>query len=266
MGQIDFKDKVIWITGASSGLGEALAHKFAEYGARTILSGRKETELIKVQSQVANSSVLVLDLLQPETFEEKVNDAISLHGQVDIIIHNGGVAQNALAIDTKKDIQHNIFDVNFFSTTELTQYLLPHFKQRKTGQIVVMSGVLGKVAMPRRSSYSASKAALHGYYDSLRAELLDDNIDVSILIPSFLNTNLTKKALKYDGQLANKEAETPGCSVNKAAKQVAKAVFKKKYQAFIGNNDKGRLLLTISQLFPSVAISMVLKQVKKVSS
>lgn len=263
MGQVDFKDKVIWITGASSGLGEAMAHEFADRGAKVILSGRKEKELVRVQSQVTNSSFLILDLLQPETFENKVNDAISLYGHVDIIVHNGGVGQNALAIDTKKEVQHTIFDVNFFSTTELTQYLLPHFKKRKTGNIVLISGVLGKVALPGRSSYSASKAALHGYYDSLRAELLEDNIDVNILIPSFLKTNLTKKALSYNGERSNKEAETSGCPVDKAAKQVANAVFKKKYQAFIGNNDKGRLLLIISRLFPALAIKMVLKQAKK---
>lgn len=256
----DFKGKVVWITGASSGFGEAMVYAFANQGAKLILSARRLEELKRVQANVKEALILPLDLADNDSFEEKTIEAIKAFGHIDVIVHNGGIAQNALAIETTSEVQRRIMDIDFFSYTELTQHLLPHFIERKSGHIVVVSGVLAKVAMPMRSSYCAAKAALHGYFDSLRAELINDNIDVTVLVPSFLNTNLTSKALDAKGEISGRQAASSGCSVEKAANQVLKAVSKKKYEAFIGSNDKGRVLLWLSRVFPNIAKNIILKQ------
>lgn len=255
----NFKTKVIWITGASSGFGEAMAYAFAKEGAQLILSARRIDELERVKANIDRAAVLPLDLLKPELFDVKVNTALAIYGHIDLVIHNGGLAQNSLALDTSTEVEQKIMQVDFFSYTQLTKLLLPHFIARRAGHIVVVSGVLGKVAMPFRTSYCAAKAALHGYFDSLRAEVLPHNIFVTVLIPSFLKTSLTAHA---EGV---KSLETPistGCSVDKAAKQVVKAVKRRKFQAVIGDFDKGRLLLWIGGIWPSLAIKMILKQTK----
>lgn len=258
-----FKDQVIWITGASSGFGEAMAYEFANQGAKIILSSRRIEELERVKSNIKQAEVIALDLLQRESFNEKVRHAIAIYGHIDAIIHNGGIAQNSLAIDTIPEVKREIMDVDFFSYTELTQYLLPHFMERKSGHIVVVSGVLAKVPIPNRSSYCAAKAALHGYFDSLRAEVASYNINVTILVPSFLNTSLASKALGAKENTSNKTQSEGGASVEKAAKQAAKAVHHNKYQAVIGNCDKGRFLLWMSRIFPTMTTNLVLKQTRK---
>lgn len=257
-----YTDKVVWITGASSGFGEAMAHAFANEGAKVILSARREVELKRVQSAIVGAIIHPLDLNQPEKLEDKVRQAIAFHGKIDLVIHNGGIAQNSLAIETEEVVQRKIMEVDFFSYTLLTRYLLPHFIQNKSGHIVVISGVLAKVAMPLRSSYCAAKAALHGYFDSLRAEQIAHNIAITIVVPSFLKTNLSGKALQADGTSVNKNTLVKGCSVEKAAQQVLHAVKNKKYQTIIGNYDKGRLLEWLSRMSPNFAIKMVLKQTK----
>lgn len=258
-----FDNKVIWITGASSGFGEAMAYEFANQGAKIILSSRRIEELERVKSNIKQAEILPLDLLQPEAFKEKVSQALAIYGSIDVVIHNAGIAQNALAIDTTSEMQRKIMDVDFFSYTELTQHLLPHFMERKSGHIVVTSGVLAKVPMPYRSSYCAAKAALHGYFDSLRAEVVDYNINVSILVPSFLNTSLVSKAIGAKEKTSINTQSQGGASVDKAAKQVAKAVYKNKYQVAIGNRDKGRFLLWMSRIFPKITTNLVIKQTRK---
>lgn len=257
-----FKDKVVWITGASSGFGEAMAEAFSEQGAKIILSSRRVEELKRVKDKIGESAILPLDLMHSNMFKEKTEEAITIFGQVDIVIHNGGIAQNSLAIDTKPEVQRRIMDVDFFSYTEITQYLLPHFIERNAGHIVVVSGVLAKVPMPMRTSYCAAKAALHGYFDSLRGEVLKHNIDVTILVPSFLNTSLAAKAVDGRGNIPTRKSSGIGCPVNKAAKQVVKAVRNKKYTVAIGDRDKGRFLLWLSRIFPTMATNIVLKQAR----
>lgn len=257
-----FKNKVVWITGASSGFGEAMAQAFYNEGAKIILSSRRVEELERVKNKIGESAILPLDLMYNASFKEKVDDAISIYGQIDIVIHNGGIAQNSLAIDTKPEVQRRIMDIDFFSYTEITQYLLPHFIERHSGHIVVVSGVLAKVPMPMRTSYCAAKAALHGYFDSLRGEIMKHNIDITVLVPSFLNTSLSAKAVDGKGNIPTRGVSAIGCSVDKAAAQVVRAVSNKKYTVAIGNRDKGRFLLWLSRMFPTLATKIVLKQVK----
>lgn len=255
-----FKDKVVWITGTSSGFGEAMAYAFSNQGAKLILSSRRVDELKRVKSKIERSVILPLDLSERDSFKDKTEEAIKAYGHIDIVIHNGGIAQNSLAINTTSEVQRRIMDVDFFSYTEITQYLLPHFMERKSGHIVVVSGVLAKAPMPMRTSYCAAKAALHGYFDSLRGEILNHNIDVTILVPSFLNTSLTANAVDGQGKMLGRIPADMGCPVDKAAQQVIQAVKDKKYTVAIGNRDKGRFLLWMSRIFPTMATNMILKK------
>lgn len=195
-------NKVIWITGASSGIGEALAYEYSRQGARLILSSRKEDELVRVKDNLAHpdkAKVLVLDLAKHDELEAKTKRAIELFGEIDLLINNGGISQRSLCKDTILDVDKKLMDVNYIGTIGLTKALLPLFLQRKSGAFAVISSVVGIYGVPGRASYAATKHALHGFYDSLRAEVYEDNIQVSICCPGFVNTNVSKNALVGDG-------------------------------------------------------------------
>src|SRR5690606_982586 len=164
---------VIWITGASSGIGEASAKKFSEEGYRVIISARKDHELDRVRSECADPSsvkVLPLDLTDIGSLAKKVEKAIGFFGQIDIMLHCGGISQRSLIKETGLDVDRRLMEVNFFGTVALTKALLPHFISRKSGQFGVISSLVGKFGSPYRSSYAAAKHALHGFFESLRLE------------------------------------------------------------------------------------------------
>lgn len=169
-------NKVIWITGASSGIGEALAYELAGKGARLILSARRKEELQRVKGNCpaksqGNIQILPLDLEKSGTLKLSTDAAVQIFGHIDILINNGGVSQRSFAKDTIEEADRKIMEVNFFGTIAVTKYLLPHFLQRKEGHYVTVSSVTGIFGTPYRSTYAASKHALHGFFDSLRAEL-----------------------------------------------------------------------------------------------
>ncbi len=234
-----FKNKWIWITGASSGLGKAMAMAFAEEGAHLILSARSEDKLEDVAESCKGTGekhILPLDLTKSETFQDNVNKALSYGGHVDILINNGGISQRALAVETKPKVSRKLFEVNFFGTIELTRLLLPSMIERNSGHIVTISSIVGKFGSPKRSSYSASKHALHGYFDSLRFEVQDDGIDVTILCPGFIQTDISRNALTADGQPQNTmdEKTVGGLTTDQFVTKVLKAIRKKKKEANIG--------------------------------
>lgn len=255
-----FANKVVWITGASSGFGEALVYELADQGAKVILSARREDELKQVSNKAKGSAILPLDLAQFDSFEDKTQQAIAIFGKIDLLIHNGGIAQNALAQDTTSETQRKIMDVDFFSYTELTKCILPHFQKQGSGHIVVVSGLLARLPLPMRTSYCAAKTALHGYFNSLRGELKSANIAVTILVPGAMQTTLVTKALGADGKVAGKQTDNSGCPVEVVARQASKMILNKKYEAYVGNKDKAWFLSKVMQVFPSFATKMLLKQ------
>lgn len=206
-----FQNKVVWITGASSGYGEAMARALSACGARLILSARRADRLQVLADELKNAVVLPLDLEQPDTFRTKTKEAIAAFGHIDIQMHNGALAQSGSALETTADVSRRIMQVDYFSYTELARCLLPHFIEKQQGHIVVISGLLAKITLPGRSSYAAAKAALHGYFGCLRAELLSSHIDVTILVPGAMQTELVSKALQADGSATNKPAPLTGC-------------------------------------------------------
>lgn len=245
---MEMKNKIVWITGASSGIGEALSYQMNQAGAKLIISSRNSEALYLVKSRCLNNPlnvhVLPLDLENTDMLKEKAESALKIFGRIDIIIHSGGVSQRSLALDTPIEVARKIMNINFWGTVALTQTILPSMISMQSGKIVVISSLVGKFGTKFRSTYSASKHALHGYFDSLRNEI-DSNIQISIICPGFIKTNVTINALKADGSKQNSmdDAQANGMLPDECAKQIMKAIASGKEETYIGGKETYAVLL-----------------------
>ncbi len=260
-------NRVIWITGASSGIGESLTYALAARGNRLILSARRKEELERVKGNCppgtqTNIRILPLDLSKPETLRLITEAALQLFGNIDVVILNGGISQRSLAIETHTDVDRRLMEVNFFGNVALTKYLLPHFIARKSGHLVVVSSVMGKFGTPWRSGYAASKHALHGFYDSLRAELWKScpDIYVTLVCPGWVRTSITLHALTGDGRPLNlmDRATNKGMEPDRFARQMIRAIEKHKEEVYIGGM-KEVLAVYLKRFFPSLFSRIVRK-------
>jgi dehydrogenase/reductase SDR family protein 7B len=254
--------QVIWITGGSSGIGEASAKKFAKEGYRVIISARKEQELNRVRTECTDPAevrVLPLDLTDIPSMPGKVEEALAFFGQVDYLLHNGGISQRSLIKETGLDVDRKLMEVNFFGTVALTKALLPHFIARKSGHFAVISSLVGMFGSPYRSSYSASKHALHGFFDTLRAEHYQDNIAVTMICPGFIRTNVSVNAITADGTALGQmdEAQANGMSPEDCAKEIFSAMTRKKEEVYIGGKET--FAIYIKRLMPSVFSKIIRK-------
>jgi short-subunit dehydrogenase len=197
-----FTEKTVWITGASSGLGEALAQRFAAAGSRLILSARREDELKRVAAlcgPAPSVSILPLDMSKPDRMGEAAYHALSICGHIDVMVHNAAVGQRAFASETAYEVDDHLMRTNYLGPVALTKALLPSMRQRRQGQFIVITSVLGKIGLPGRSGYCASKHALHGFFDTLRAEVSNDGVGVLLVLPGWVRTNVSLNALTADG-------------------------------------------------------------------
>ncbi len=260
---MSFQDKVVWITGASSGIGKALALELSKQGALLILSARKEETLNQVKESCPYPErirILPLDLENHKDFPQKAKNAINWFGRVDILVNNGGVSQRALAKDTNISVDKRIMEINYNGTIALTKAVLPHFIEHKRGHIVVTTSIVGKIGTPLRSTYAASKHALHGFFDSLRAELYNDNIAISLICPGYVSTKISMNALTGDGssqQLMDK-ATANGIKPDRFAKLMAKAIAQKKQEVYIAG-AKEKLGVYVKRWIPKLYAVMVRK-------
>ena len=255
---------VIWITGASAGIGEASAKKFSEEGYRVIISARKDHELDRVRSECADPSsvkVLPLDLTDIGSQTKKAEQAIGFFGQIDFMLHCGGISQRSLIKETGLDVDRRLMEVNFFGTVALTKALLPHFISRKSGQFGVISSLVGIIGSPYRSSYAASKHALHGFFDSLRAEHYKDNIAVTMICPGFIRTNVSVNAITADGSSLGEmdDAQANGMSPQKCADEIFSAMIRKKEEVYIGGKET--MALYVKRFFPTI-LSKIIRKAK----
>jgi len=260
---MQFKDKVVWITGASSGIGKAVSQALSKEGANLILSSRNIERLEVVKALCTNpdkTKILKVDLDDYHNLNKLVQKAISLFGGIDILINNGGISQRSLAIDTDITIDTRIFSTNYFGTVALTKAVLPYFVARKNGHVVVVTSVVGKIGTPLRSSYAASKHALHGFFDSLRSEVYDDNITVTLICPGFVNTNVSINALTADGTPQNSldKATAGGLSPEYVARRMLKVIKKKKQEVVIGGKLE-LLAVYMKRFFPRILARMTRK-------
>nr|AIA16321.1 short chain dehydrogenase [uncultured bacterium] len=236
--------KVIWITGASSGIGEALTYALAKHNARLILSARRKEVLEAVKGNCpaevqANIRVLPLDLSQTSTLQLSTEAAIQIFGHIDIVIHNGGISQRSLIKDTSLEVDRRLMDVNFFGAVAITKAIIPHFIKRKAGHFVVVTSLTGKFGTPYRSGYAASKHALHGFFDAVRAEHYKDSILVTMICPGFIHTPITFSALTGDGSKLNKmdEAQYKGKPAAWCAHKIVSAIIARKEEVYIGGRE-----------------------------
>ncbi|KAJ0008962.1 hypothetical protein NQD34_016377 [Periophthalmus magnuspinnatus] len=207
---------VVWVTGASSGIGEELAYQLAQCGARLILSSRRENELQRVKSHCLQCSnlhnedilVLPLDLLERQSHEAKTEAAIQYFGHIDVLINNSGRSQRSLFLETSLEVYHALMELNFLGTVSLTKQVLPHMTKQGSGSIVTVSSVMGLVGAPLGTGYAASKHALQGFFNSLRAELTDyPNILISTVCPGPVQSKIVDNAFTED---LNKRVHTVG--------------------------------------------------------
>ena len=234
------KDKTIWITGASAGIGEALAKALAAEGANLVLTARREEELQRValETGLPEEKILILpaDLTRHDQAKDLTDKVIRRFGSIDILFNNAGISSRALVLESPLSIDQRVMDINFFAPVALTKAVLPYMVKQRSGHIVVTSSVMGKFGTPRRSSYSASKHALHGFFDSLREEISDLGIEITILCPGYIRTEVSVNAITATGEKFNKMSRNQlnGPGPDQLAKRVVKGIKKGKREIRYG--------------------------------
>ncbi len=263
------KDKVIWITGASSGIGEALAYELASQGTKLILSARRKEELERVRSACKgtaqeNIQLLPFDLAEASTLELTTKAAVQLFGHIDVLVNNGGISQRSAAKDSNMEVYRKLMEVDFFGTIAISRHLLDHFLERKSGHFVTITSVNGKLGAPNRTGYAAAKHALHGFFDSLRAELWSvcPGIHISLICPGWINTNLSIHALTADGspQKAKDQTHIKGMKPEVLAKKIAGVIRSKKEEAYFGGFQEV-LAIYLKRYVPGI-FSKIIRNVK----
>ncbi len=249
-------NKVVWITGASSGIGEALCYEFAKQNCKLVISARRANELerVKQNCQLPPENVFVLpfDLSDAANIKGLAEKVISHFGCIDVLVTNGGVSQRSWANVTPLEIDRKLMEVNYFSTVALTKSVLPYFILQKSGILVVTSSVAGKYGFFLRSSYAASKHALHGFFESLRFELLPYNVQITLVCPGKINTSISLNALTENGEKFGRmdKSTEMGISPEECAKKILKGIEQKKEEVFIGGKEI--LPVYIKRFFPKL--------------
>lgn len=261
---MSFNNKVVWITGASSGIGEHLAYAFAAQGAKLVISSRNKKELERVKQNCNEETevmILPMDVADFENIPEKAQTVLDRFGFINVLINSAGISQRSLIKDTDFSVDKKIMEVNYLGTVAVTKAVLPAFIRQQFGHIVVISSVMGKLGVPWRSGYAASKHALHGYFDALRAELeaADVPVKVTILIPGYVQSNATINALKGDGTKNNtvSEANKNGLDPAVFAKKALDAIRTGKREAAIGGKEVYSIYA--KRFFPGFVARMVRK-------
>ena len=198
----DQTGKTAWITGASSGIGEALAKAFVQNGGSAVLSGRNVAELERVAAETGATDrclILPFDTMDFTVLARKTDAAIAFRGGVDVLVNNAGISQRSLAVDTEFSVYERIVGVDLLAPIALTQALLTHLVERGSGQLVMISSVAGKAGVPLRTAYCAAKHGLIGYADALRSEVAGQGVKVLVVTPGSVRTNVSRNALNADG-------------------------------------------------------------------
>lgn len=255
--------KTIWITGASAGIGEALSKEYDQTSNILFLSGRKTNELKRVKSGFKNAQVHIVafDITNEKDTLEAVNTVTDIcQGKLNLLINNAGVSQRSLAIETIFEVDKKLMEINYLSTIRLTKATLPILLASKNAQIVVITSVMGKIGTPYRSAYAASKHALHGFFNSLRAELFDKNVAVTIISPGFVQTQISVNALTSDGSTQNSmdAGNANGLTPTQFAKKAVRAIENKKREIVI-SKFKEKFGVFMYKFFPDLFAVLITK-------
>lgn len=255
--------QVAWITGASSGIGEELCYQLDKKGYHIVLSARNEGELQRVLSNLTDPSkhlVLPMDLGNMTEVEQLVTRVMERFGAIHYVFHCGGVSQRATAAESSIDIDRKIMEVNYFGTVILTKAVLPIMQKQGFGHFVPISSVAGKFGFYLRSAYSASKHALHGFFESLALEEAKNNIHVTIVCPGKINTPISLRAINKDGEAHGvmDHNQATGMPVDVCVTQLLAAVEANKREVLIGNKEIKAV--TLKRFLPSIFWKVIAKQ------
>jgi len=248
-----FVGKVVWITGASSGIGRALALAWSRAGARLILSARQLAHLEPVRQACSDPGQVRLvpfDLADLEAIPAAVQRALAEFGQVDYMVHNAAIALRETLLDTPLELDQRVMTTNYFGPLVLTRALLPSMLARRTGRFVVISSLSGKHGVPKLSAYAAAKHALHGAFESLRTEVHDQGIRITMIIPGFVRTPILERALTGSGTQYGRTLESyqRGMDPDRCANRILGAVARGKEEALVGGWELSSLYL--QRFFP----------------
>ncbi|MDD3892244.1 MAG: SDR family oxidoreductase [Bacteroidales bacterium] len=258
-----FKNKLCWVTGASSGIGEAIAMELAKSGAKLIISSSNKLKLQRVQQNclkhTSHCEAIPFDLSNPAEVELASKQTAEKFGPIFLLINNGGISQRALAHETPVEIDRRIMEIDYFSYVILTKAVLPGMIEAKEGYIAATSSISGKFGFPLRSAYAAAKHAIQGFFETLRIELKTHNINVTIAYPGRVNTNISLSAILKDGKAHGKmdDGQAGGISAEKCAKIYLKAIAKGKPEVLIGGKEL--LMVHIKRLFPGIFYRVINK-------
>ncbi|MGE0091234.1 MAG: SDR family oxidoreductase [Bacteroidia bacterium] len=260
-----FKDKVIIVTGASSGIGMAAATEFAMLGAKIVLAARsidKLEQLSNKLSEYTQVEAVKCDVSQEQDCKNLVQSTIDKFGKLDILVNNAGISMRAMFKDLELSVIKQLMDVNFWGTVYCTKYALPHILKQK-GSVVGVISIAGYKGLPARTGYSASKFAIYGFLDTLRIEHLKDGLHVMIFAPGFTASNIREQALVSDG---SKQGETPRdegkmMSSQECARHLVKGLQKRKAEVIL--TPIGKLLVNLNKFFPRLVDRLEYNYMKK---
>ncbi|GET34791.1 short chain dehydrogenase [Prolixibacter bellariivorans] len=259
------KNKVVIITGASSGIGRALAVEFASRGAKLVLGARRTERLQELEKELSDTEILSVktDVSVEEECRNLVEQAVSRFGHIDILINNAGISMRANFEDMDLEVMHKVMDVNFYGTVYCTKYALPYLLESK-GSLVGVISIAGHVGLPGRTAYSASKFAVRGFLDTVRIENLKKGLHVLVAAPGFTASEVRKSALTANG---TSQGETPRneekmMSAEECAVHIANAVKKRKRQLIL-TFVEGKFTVFLGKFFPSLLDKLTFNHMAK---
>jgi short-subunit dehydrogenase len=260
----DLKNKIVWITGASSGIGEALAMECGKAGAKLVLSARREEELDRVSEEVSlNYPVeimcLPMDLSRVDEINSKAKRVMDRFGRVDVLFCNGGISQRSLVAETDFEVDRKIMEIDYFANVALVKALLPSMLKNGSGHFGVTSSLAGKFGVPYRSGYCGAKHALHGFFETVRAELFTKGIRVTIFCPGFVRTKISVNAVSSDGSKNSTmdEAQKGGISPEQCASEMVRGIVREKNEVYIGKKEL--IMIYLKRWFPDIHTRLIRK-------
>lgn len=258
-----FQGKTIWVTGASSGIGEALTYALSREGAHLILSARRAEELDRVKKSCAHPEkvdIVPLDLSSPDSVQQAINHCLDHYDYIEMLFNNGGISQRAEALETDMEVVRKMMEVDFFSNISLSKAIAIRMKEKGGGHIIITSSLMGKWGFFLRSAYAAAKHALHGYYDSMRMEVEKYNIQITLLTPGFIASEISKHALDHQGAASGEmdNNQATGMTTARCAEEILKGVAAGKTEFGIGGKEL--LGLKLRRFAPALFEKILRKQ------
>lgn len=260
------KDKVVIITGGSSGIGKALALEFGQHGSKVVITGRNEGKLKETLTELELHKIdaiyVVADASKEEDNKATIDQVVSKFGKIDILINNAGISMRALFNDMDLSVMKQVMDINFYGTVYATKYALPHILKSK-GSVLGISSIAGYRGLPGRTGYSASKFAMQGFLESLRTELLKTGVHVMVACPGFTASNIRNTALSQDGSAQGESPrdEQKMMTSEEVARRIYKGVIKRKRDLIM--TRQGKLTVFLNKRFPKFMDKMVYNHMAK---